>query len=152
MDRVFDDIARSLAATTTRRQLFGVIGGVFATAFFAMFEVAPLSAHGCRASHRRGGARTCFNGDGHDDDYDDWDDDDDGRGGEGGEGGNGRGNNGRGNNGRRGHPDAICCPPGTCCTAAGRKRACCSKGSCVCKNGTCAASTGARCPGGCSKC
>lgn len=142
MDRVFDDIARGLAATTTRRQLFGVIGGVFATAFFGMFQVAPLEAHGCRSGSRRGGGRTCFNGDGRDDDYDDWDDDDDRR----------RGQRDGRNNGRRGHPDAICCPPGTCCTSAGRKRACCAKGSCVCHNGTCAASTGARCPSGCSKC
>ena len=44
MDRVFDDIARTLARATTRRQMLGAVGGAFATAFFAMFDTAPLSA------------------------------------------------------------------------------------------------------------
>jgi len=45
-----------------------------------------------------------------------------------------------------------CCAAGTCCTAKGNVVSCCTKAQCVCTNGTCASSTGAICPSGCSKC
>lgn len=152
MDHLIDDVARLLAADMPRRRLFGLVGGVFATAFFAMFAVEPLSASSCSKAQKKSGSRTCSTGDDeHGDDRDEDDDDRDrrnnnSRGGEGGEGGNGGGGNGGGGS------SSICCPPNTCCAAAGRKLACCGKGTCVCSNGTCAPSSGARCPSGCKRC
>lgn len=141
MDRLFDDLARNLADPMTRRSAFRVVGGVFATAFFAMFAVEPLSARSCSRGSLRSGARSCSPGDDHDGD----DCDDDGR------FGDGRRDDRR-HRGGRFEDDGICCPKNTCCAAAGRKLACCAKGSCVCNNGTCAPSSGSRCPSGCSRC
>ena len=133
MDRIIDDVARILATSMPRRKALGLVGGVFATAFFAMFAVEPLEAKSCTKAQLKAGARSCKAGDGNDGD-DDSDDDAGGRGGHGG-----------GDNG-------ICCPKGTCCAAKGNKLACCAKGSCVCDNGTCAPSGGGKCPHGCSRC
>lgn len=165
MDRIIDDVAKALATTMPRRQMFGLVGGIFATAFFAMFTVEPLSAKSCSKAQLRSGSRSCRNGDDeHGDDHDDGEDDRD-------NGNNGNGNgNGRGGDDRRGvsagafggfaaaaaygasDDDGICCPPNTCCAAKGRKLSCCAKGSCVCNNGTCAPSGGGKCPSGCSRC
>jgi len=52
----------------------------------------------------------------------------------------------------------ICCPSGTCCAIGGQGQGgphqlnCCAKGSCYCANGRCAASSGGKCPGGCTLC
>ena len=48
--------------------------------------------------------------------------------------------------------NAICCPPNTCCADNGSRAICCGRGQCFCNNGTCAASTGGKCPGGCTIC
>src|SRR5438874_1757630 len=48
--------------------------------------------------------------------------------------------------------NAICCQRSRCCAAAGNRATCCTRGECFCNNGTCAASTGGRCPGGCTFC
>jgi len=48
--------------------------------------------------------------------------------------------------------NAKCCAPGTCCAVKGSVVGCCAKNSCVCSNGTCASSTGGRCPAGCTAC
>lgn len=141
MDHVIDDVARLLAQDMPRRQLFRLVGGVFATAVFAMFAVEPLSANSCSRGSLRAGARSCSPGD--DIDGDDCDD--------GGRFGDGRRDERRHHNGRF-DDDGICCPRNTCCASSGRKLACCSKGSCVCNNGTCAASSGSRCPSGCKRC
>ena len=140
MDRMIDDVARILGTDMSRRKAFGLVTGVFATAFFAMFAVEPLEARSCTKAQQRAGARTCSPGDDEDgDDRDDEDDRDRNRGGEGGEGGGGG-------------SSSICCPPNTCCAAKGRTLQCCAKGSCVCSNGTCAPSGGGKCPSGCKRC
>ena len=48
--------------------------------------------------------------------------------------------------------NAKCCAPGTCCAVKGSVVNCCAKNTCTCSNGTCAPSTGAVCPPGCTKC
>ncbi|MEQ1911400.1 MAG: hypothetical protein ABMA15_21460 [Vicinamibacterales bacterium] len=156
MDRIIDDVARILGSNMSRRETFGLIGGVFTTAFFAMFAVEPLEARSCTKAEQRSGARTCSQGDDeHGNDRSDEDDRDRDRdrdrdgnrnGNRGGEGGEGGGNNGGGNS------SGICCPRNTCCAAKGRSLQCCAKGSCVCSNGTCAPSGGGKCPSGCKRC
>ena len=123
MDRIIDDVARILATSMPRRRALGLVGGVFATAFFAMFAVEPLEAKTCSKAQLNAGGRSCRPGD--DNDGDDDGDDDAG---------------------------GICCPKNTCCAAKGKKLSCCAKGSCVCDNGTCAPSGGGKCPHGCSRC
>jgi hypothetical protein len=58
-----------------------------------------------------------------------------------------------------GGPNASCCAANQCCATGGRDTTgsprtgvCCSNGACYCANGRCAASSGGRCPGGCTLC
>jgi hypothetical protein len=53
-----------------------------------------------------------------------------------------------------GGPNQQCCPPKTCCVAGGQAKTsrCCDNGMCYCANGSCAASKGGKCPGGCTMC
>ena len=103
MDHVIDDVARLLAQDMPRRQLFRLVGGVFATAVFAMFAVEPLSANSSRGIAARR-CRSCSPGD--DVDGDDCDD--------GGRFGDGRRDERRHHNGCF-DDDGICCPRNTCC-------------------------------------
>ena len=47
MERIIDDVARILGTDMSRRKAFGLIGGVFTTAFFAMLGAEPVQAKAC---------------------------------------------------------------------------------------------------------
>jgi len=121
MDQLFDDIARLLATTQSRRRAFRLLGGVFATAVVGAFAVKPLSAQSCTPEQIKYGAKTCGPVP---------------------------------SPGTEKAPPGVCCPAGTCCALGGQNQPgqCCTKGQCHCANGRCAASSGGKCPGGCTLC
>jgi hypothetical protein len=121
MDQLFDDLARILATSHSRRKLFRLIGGVFASAVVGAFAVQPLSATSCTPDQIKYGAKPCGPNPDPGDEH---------------------------------APPGVCCPTDTCCAIGGQNQAgqCCLKNQCYCANGRCAASSGGRCPGGCTLC
>jgi hypothetical protein len=123
MDKLFDDVARILAAPMPRRRAFRLLGGAVAAALAGTVGSKSLSAFGgdqkktgkfdtCTAAQLQTGMYNCGNG----------------------------------------VANQICCPAGTCCAAHGNDAACCTAGQCTCSNGTCASSTGGSCPKNCTRC